>query len=244
MTTHTAPLAWQRWNVQRVAPIQASLRGSPAAPDVRQAFEQGRAQGQREAQATALAQGLQQGHEAGYAQGLEEGMRQGREQALAERCTQAQDEAVQGLQAQAEELLALASSLPQALAAAEDTLAQSLSDLALSIARQVVGQALGADPALMLGAVRELMQAEPALSGAPQLLLHPDDLLLVREHLQEELQSAGWRLVADAGLERGGCRVLAASGELDARLGTRWQRVAAALSCEPVVAHVTPEPVA
>jgi flagellar assembly protein FliH len=211
---------------------------------LRQAFEQGRAQGQREAQASAMAQGLAQGHENGYALGLAAGLQQGREQALDELSAQAQDAATTQLHARAAQWLALAGSWPQALAQAETSLAQDLSDLALSMARQVVGQALSVDPGLMLGAVRELLQAEPALSGAPQLLLHPEDMALVREQLHEELHSAGWRLKPDAGLERGGCRVMAASGELDARMTTRWQRVAAALTCQPVVAHVQPETLA
>jgi flagellar assembly protein FliH len=242
--TATAVPAWQRWHVQRVAPVPSALRVAHAhtppgtQTSEREAFEQGRAQGQREAQAGAWAQGMAQGREDGYAEGMAAGVLQGREQALAELRAQAQDTATAELHTRAAEWLALTRSMPQALAQAEETLAQDLSDLALSIARQIVGQALSVDPGLMLGMVRELLQAEPALTGAPQLLLHPQDLALVREHLHEEVQSAGWRLKADAALERGGCRVLAASGELDARLSTRWQRVSAALNCQPVVAHV------
>lgn len=206
----------------------------------RQAFAQGRAQGLKEGLAQGRVQGLAQGHAQGHALGLEEGRSQGREQALQDQQAQAERQAGAHLRARADELLALARSLPLALAQAEEALAQDLMDLALTLAQQVLGQALAADPALMLGTVRDLMQAEPALTGRPQLLLHPDDLPLVNEHLAEDLQAAGWRLKADATLERGGCRVLAASGELDARLGARWQRVAAALACQPVVAHVAP----
>jgi flagellar assembly protein FliH len=60
-------------------------------------------------------------------------------------------------------------------------------------------------------------------------MLHADDVALVREYLGDDLQAAGWTMLSDASITRGGCRVQAASGELDATLETRWERVAAAL---------------
>lgn len=207
--------------------------GRPLATPV-DAFARGRAQGRQEgallAQAQAREQGHQQGFAIGHAQGLQEGLAQGRAQALAELQAQAQTQACAELQAQARHLAQLAQGLIAALAQAEDALAQDLLDLALVLARQVLARELALDPTLMLPLVRGLLQAEPALVGQPQLLLHPEDLDLVREHLAEELQAAGWQLRADAGMARGGCLVRAATGEIDARLDTRWQRVAAALA--------------
>ncbi|MFZ2388303.1 MAG: FliH/SctL family protein, partial [Polaromonas sp.] len=134
------------------------------------------------------------------------------------------------VQAQAEQLKALALALPAALRIAETGVADDLLALALDIARQVLGHALTADPQAILPLVHELLQSEPALTGAPQLLLHPDDAALVKEHLADDLKSAGWRIRADAHIARGGCRVLATSGERDASLETRWERVTATLA--------------
>ncbi|MEO5658911.1 MAG: FliH/SctL family protein, partial [Polaromonas sp.] len=120
--------------------------------------------------------------------------------------------------------------LPAALLSAETSVADDLLALALAIAQQVLGQALTVEPQAILTVVRELLKAEPALTGAPQLLLHPDDAALVKEYLPDELKSAGWRLKADVQMTRGGCRVLATSGERDATLETRWERVAATLA--------------
>lgn len=241
-------LAWQRWTVQRITaapppggPRQPCAEGLGGAPAPRPAespeHARGLARGRREGHALGLSEGLARGQVQGHQAGLEEGLARGRAQALEELQQQAQGQAQAALQAQAQGLLALAQSLPPALAAAQDALAQDLMDLALMLAQQVLGQALAAEPALMLPAVRGLLQAEPALTGQPQLLLHPADLALVREHLADELQATGWHLRAEAGLARGGCRVLAASGELDASLPTRWQRVSAALHCQPVLAQ-------
>jgi flagellar assembly protein FliH len=163
------------------------------------------------------------GNTAGYCEGYERGLAEGHASGLA------------AVQAQAMQLQTLTQDLTGALRGAEHELADDLLALALDLARQVLGQALKTEPQAMLTVVRELLQAEPALLGMPQLLLHPEDAALVKEHLPDELQAAGWRIRVDATLQRGGCRVLASSGELDATLPTRWERVAAAL-----VRNVTP----
>jgi flagellar assembly protein FliH len=162
-------------------------------------------------------QALQAGEAEGFRQGYAQGRTQGRADAMAE------------VQAEARQLRALAQTLPDALRGAENEIAQNLLALALDIARQVLGQALALDSGAILPVVRELLQAEPALSGAPQLVLHPDDAALVQQHLAEDLQAAGWRIRSDAACQRGGCRVLAASGEQDASIPGRWERVTAAL---------------
>ena len=70
---------------------------------------------------------------------------------------------------------------------------------------------------------------EPALVGSPQLVVSPADLPVVEAYLQEELKARGWTVRTDPAIERGGCRAQAATGEVDATVGSRWERVAAAL---------------
>ena len=106
--------------------------------------------------------------------------------------------------------------------------------LALDIARQELVRQSPVAPnrMLILAAVRDLLQTEPALSGAPRLLLHADDMPLVQQYLAEDLQAAGWLLRSDPAISRGGCRVQSASGEVDAShgnpLATRERRRLAA----------------
>ncbi|AMP08749.1 flagellar assembly FliH family protein [Collimonas arenae] len=168
--------------------------------------------------------GAMEGQQKGYAAGWQEGYAAGQEIAR-------QEVAV---------LQALAQSLPVALRSAERELADDLLALALDIARQVVRQELLVEPQLILAAVRELLQTEPALSGTPRLLLHADDMPLVQQYLSEDLQAAGWLLRSDPAISRGGCRVQASSGELDATLETRWQRVTAALGRQSTEIAATP----
>jgi len=214
--TRGAQSAWQRWEMASFNPKAPPASVAAPEPELER-IEPVVLIDEAELARLRLAaqqEGEARGHELGHARGLAEGHAAGLAQA----------------QAQAAQLQALAESLPAALCLAQGQVADDLLALALDIARQVVGQALAAEPQAIVAVVHELLQAEPALSGAPQLLLHPDDAALVKEHLGDELKNAGWRIRPDAQLARGGCRVTAASGEKDASLETRWARVAAALA--------------
>lgn len=230
--TKEALTAWERWEMTAIAqesdsapalppepkpaPVVAPLKPEVLINDVELA--------------QLRLQALQAGEAEGFRQGYDSGQALGRDQAMAE------------VHAVAAQLRTLALALPAALRGAEHEISENLLALALDIARQVLGQALALDTGAILPVVRELLQAEPALSGSPQLVLHPDDAVLVRQHLAEDLQAAGWRIRADASCQRGGCRVLAASGEQDASLPGRWERVTAALvktaMHTPVALHV------
>jgi flagellar assembly protein FliH len=62
--------------------------------------------------------------------------------------------------------------------------------------------------------------------------LHPADLPLVAAAEAEALAARGARLVADDGIERGGCRVESDLGAIDARIGERWAQAASVLGVE------------
>jgi flagellar assembly protein FliH len=210
--------AWQRWEMASFAQALQPNQAEAAAPEpVLEPFEPVLLIDEAELTRLRL-QAQETGKTEGYEQGYARGQTEGHAAGLA------------AVQAQAEQLQALALTLPAALRMAESSVADELLALALDIARQVLGQALTADPQALLPLVHELLQAEPALTGAPQLLLHPDDAALVKEHLADELKSAGWRIRVDAHITRGGCRALASSGERDASLETRWERVTATLA--------------
>ncbi|SFB22376.1 flagellar assembly protein FliH [Collimonas sp. OK607] len=213
--------AWQRWemgDVQQPADRSAAETSAPALAaepmlavlEPKLLIDEAELQRLRQdAQQAGASEGRQQGHAEGWQEGYAAGLEIARNEA--------------------EGLRALSLAMPGALRLAEKELADDLLTLALDIARQVVRQALTVEPQLILAAVRELLQTEPALSGTPRLLMHADDMALVQQYLAEDLQAAGWLLRSDPTITRGGCRVQASSGELDATMETRWQRVAAAL---------------
>jgi len=63
-------------------------------------------------------------------------------------------------------------------------------------------------------------------------VLNPLDAAIVEAQLADGLQSGGWRVVADASVAPGGCRIETGSGEIDATLSKRWERVIATLGVE------------
>ena len=215
-STKEALTAWERWEMTAIEREAAPLPPEPKPAPVVEPFKPELLINDVELAQLRL-QALQAGEAEGCRQGYAQGHAEGRAAAMAE------------VRAEAAQLRTLALALPGALRSAEREVAADLLALALDIARQVVGQALALDTEAILPVVRELLQAEPALTGAPQLVLHPDDAALVHQHLSDDLLAAGWRIRADAGCQRGGCRVLAASGEQDASLPGRWERVTSAL---------------
>ncbi|WP_211468047.1 flagellar assembly protein FliH [Collimonas silvisoli] len=231
--------AWQRWemaDVQQADMQQADVQPTDVQPADPSAADQAAASLSTGATLTELTPKLlmdeaelqrlrQQAQQAGASEGRQQGYAEGWQEGYSAGLESARNEA--------DSLRALSLAMPDALRLAEKALADDLLTLALDIARQVVRQALTVEPQLILAAVRELLQTEPALSGTPRLLLHADDMALVQQYLAEDLQAAGWLLRSDPAITRGGCRVQASSGELDATMETRWQRVAAALGRNP-----------
>lgn len=214
--------AWQRWEMaslgERIAPrLDADVDSAAATPPARDP-----GQGalllermQHEARRAAAAEGQREGWAQGHAHGLTEGRTAGLAAGLA------------AASAHAEHLRALVSALPDALRRADGEIADAVLALALDIARQVVHRSLRAEPERLVAVVQDLLHAEPVLQGGPRLMLHPDDIALVKNGLGRELENAGWQLCADETLTRGGCRVHAGNGERDATVETRWDRVTA-----------------
>ena len=214
--------AWKRWEMTSFAEGLPALarRGAAIAPATAPVEAAAR---MTDAEMDALRlQARMAGEKAGYQEGYDKGYALGQ--------TEGHAAAMAAVQEQVRQLQCLAMALPAALRLAEACVADDLLALALDLARQVLGQTLSVDPQAMLAVVRELLQTEPALVGTPQLFLHPDDAALVGEHLSGDLQVAGWRIRSDAAIQRGGCRVTANSGERDASLQTRWDRVTATLT--------------
>jgi flagellar assembly protein FliH len=69
------------------------------------------------------------------------------------------------------------------------------------------------------------------MSDQTVLLVHPADAALIRKAAEDDsaLAALPWKIVEDAHIERGGCRLETPTTEVDATLETRWRRVLASL---------------
>ena len=162
-----------------------------------------------------------EGHAEGYAEGLAEGRTAGHSEAFAAGQQETADEMAA--------LRAIATTFGDAVAAADETIAADVLDLALHLARSMVRTAFEVRPELIIPVVREAIDYLPVLQAPAVLALNPDDIEIVRAALSDELDKGGWRVVADPQIGRGGCKVDTASNQIDAQAAARWARLTHAL---------------
>lgn len=167
----------------------------------------------REQIAAAREQARREGLAEGLAQGYQAGMEQGRVQA-------AQENTI---------LRQLTVAFGADMTAAKELVAQELLDLALDLSKAMLKTVLEIQPARVLPVVADAVTALPFLQYPAVLYLHPEDAMLVRERMRGELPDAGWRIVEEAGLDRGDCRIKTPTNQVDAGAQSRWHRIAASL---------------
>ena len=170
----------------------------------------------------------EQGYAAGHSEGYAAGLAAGHDDGLAE----ARDSAAK--------IDALMTSLQQSLESIDQQVANRLLATAVEIASQMLRQSLRVKPELLLPVVREAVATLYPHGGHPTLFAHPDDAALIRTHLGEQLAHSNWRIIDDASLSAGGCRVEVGASEVDATLETRWRRVIDAIGISPEWLSETP----
>jgi len=106
---------------------------------------------------------------------------------------------------------------------------QAVSRIAVQLAQQVLRTELAQRPELVAQVATEAVNAVMLSARHISVHVHPHDLPLVAEGAEEALAARGARLMADAGVERGGVMVQSDVGAIDARVGARWAQAAAAL---------------
>jgi flagellar assembly protein FliH len=206
--------AYQRWEMASFGderPSTAAKRAAttvppePAAPQVALPT----AEELEAIRAAARSEGLEEGRAAGY----EEGLAAGRTAAAAE----------------LEHLRTIGVEFGQAVAHADEAIANDVLDLALHLARAMLRTALEVRPELLIPAVREAIEYLPVLQQPALLMLNPQDAEIVRAAIGEELDKGGWRVVPDPAVGRGGCKIDTATNQIDAQAASRWQRLAHSL---------------
>lgn len=211
-TSHDQRTAYQRWEL-------ASFDPAPDLPeiDVQQQVDTDALLAQaREQIAAAREQARREGLAEGLAQGYQAGIEQGRAQAIEENTM----------------LQELRHAFSAEIDQAKDLVARDLLDLALDLAKAMLKTALAIRPDHILPVVTEAIGYLPTVQQPAILFLHPEDAVLVRDRMGEELPDGVWRIVDDAALDRGGCRLETGTNQVDATTSARWQRIAAALGKE------------
>jgi flagellar assembly protein FliH len=155
----------------------------------------------------------QRTYDAGRADGHADGLREG--------AATAATEAVQ--------MKALLASITQQTHEVNQRLAHDVLELALEVARQMVRQTLAVRPELIVTLIQDALARTVLPLATATLTLNPADAVLVRAQMGGELAATGWRIVDDPKVACGGALLQTSATQIDATVGTRWQRLAAAL---------------
>ena len=197
--------AFQRWEMDSFGDTRPSARPEPAPPPPPRVGIEELAAIREEARAKGYAEGFAEGRAVGLAQGRDEG---------------AADMAY---------LRQIAGQLGEEAMAADQAIASDVLDLALDLAKAMLKSALSVRPELVVPIVSEAIRYLPSLQQPALLILNPLDAAIVKAQLHDELNQAGWRIVEDPQIRRGGCRIDTATNQIDASIDTRWQRLTEAL---------------
>lgn len=149
--------------------------------------------------------------EAARLEGFRQGLEQAREQ-TAERL---------------ERFDALLARLARPFEGYEEQLEAEVLALVKALTRQLVRREMHAEPAQIIGVIREAVKTLPIVATDLSVRLHPEDATLVREMLAAHEGRRPWKIQEDPSLERGGCLVTTANTRVDATLETRLGRLIA-----------------
>lgn len=107
----------------------------------------------------------------------------------------------------------------------DEAIAQDVLTLACVVARRLVSATLECDEAAVLPVIKDALNRVAHARTSGRVIIHPDDLPLVKARLGAELAAIGWTIAEDALLTRGGCRLECAAGDVDASVEHRWERL-------------------
>ncbi len=163
-----------------------------------------------------LEQLQQQAYDEAYAEAWQKGLTEGREQGLAD----AADEVGRQRQLLADTLSHLAAPLDELDEALEAQLARMVTVMVGRLFRRQ----LTLDPESIVGLVRDAVSLLPISARQIEVHLHPDDAerldaIFATEDGDEDSQR--WKVIRDASLTRGGCRIKSESSHIDARVESR-----------------------
>jgi flagellar assembly protein FliH len=163
----------------------------------------------------------QQAYEEGFEKGKQEGFDFGHKEGL--------NQARKDLQHYTSQLDRLLETFVRPLRTLDNQVEKELLALVIAIVKQLVRREVKSDPNLIVGVVREALSVLPVSSRNVRLLLHPEDAELIREVYALGDAEVGWDLIEDPVINRGGCKVVTDTSQVDATLESRLASLIAPL---------------
>ena len=168
--------------------------------------------------------------------GYEEGLSRGREEGLAKGRAAAQRQEGAKVSSDLAETAALARKVVEGLASARQELLQQakaeMLDLAIEIARKIVGRAAESDVESARANLEKALELAGGFGGVT-VLVHPSQLEDLQRYAPEVIEALRFRgdvkLAGDERVGKGGVRLLGRQGEIDATVQTQLANLTEAL---------------
>jgi len=128
-------------------------------------------------------------------------------------------------------LLQLIEFFEHPLQALNEDIEHQLTQLAVTLAQQLVRRELKLEPGEIIGLIRDSVQLLPGNTRNISIKLHPEDARLVRNALSMESgnEEHSWKLIEDPMITRGGCEVSVPPSTINATLENRLSALAASV---------------
>ena len=160
-----------------------------------------------------------------------EEIEQWRKDAEAEGFAEGLKKAEEEVQALRQRLHKLIEFLENPLQALNEEVEQQLTQLAVSLAQQLVRRELRVEPGEIVGLIRDSVKLLPANARKINILINPEDASLVRSALSidpnDDEQS--WKLIEDPIITRGGCEIKTETSIINVTLENRLSELAASV---------------
>lgn len=154
----------------------------------------------------------------------EAGFQRGRSEGLAAAAAE-----VQAKQRQLDERIAMLDrvlgEMARPLERLDDYALQELTSLAIRIGGELARRDLTIDPAQITEIIRHSLKELPLSQRELRAHLHPLDLQAVRSGIDACRGEDQWVLIADPGVQRGGCRIIVGDSRIDATLDERLRLI-------------------
>ena len=117
------------------------------------------------------------------------------------------------------------------LQALNEEIEHQLTQVAVTLAQQLVRRELRVEPGEIIGLIRDSVKLLPGYTRNISIILHPEDARLLRSALSIEAddEEHSWRLVEDPMITRGGCEIKSESSTINATLENRLSALAASV---------------
>lgn len=121
--------------------------------------------------------------------------------------------------------------LDKPLQALNEEVEQQLTQVAVTLAQQLVRRELRIEPEEIVGLIRDSVKLLPGNLRNVSILIHPEDASLVRSAVSIESTEGdrSWQIIEDPMITRGGCEIKSGSSIINATLENRLAALAASV---------------